>query len=102
MKTKRLDGRYRANKRWGYTWQVEFAGYEWRKYFDFKAQAKSIFDASEELFPSFMWRDRVQLLETAPWAYHYDRSHKPSYVYFRTKDQMTQCLMMFALTNTEV
>ena len=98
MKIKRLDGRFRANKRWGYTWQVEFSGYEWRKYFDFKAQAKSMFDASEELFPSFMWRDRVQLLETAPWAYHYDRSHKPSYVYFRTEDHMTQCLMMFALT----
>lgn len=98
MKTKRLDGRFRANKRWGYTWQVKFVGIEWRKYFAFNAQAKSMFGDSKELFPSFLWRDSIQLLETAPWAYHYDKSSKPSYVYFRTKTDMEQCLMMFALT----
>ena len=98
MQKKKLYGRFRANKRWGYTWQVKFVGREWQKFYAFKAQVKSMFGDSEELFPSFLWRDRVQRLETAPWAYHWDRSHKPSYVYFRTEDQMTQCLMMFALT----
>lgn len=61
-----------------------------------------MFGPSEEAVRHFMWRDRMQILQSAPWAFHYDKSNKPTYIYFRTREDMDQCLMMWALTNAEV
>lgn len=98
MKIKRMDNRFRACKDWGYMYQVTFASHQWREFYALKAQAKSIFDESTEIFPNWMWREHRLLLRTAPWAYHYDISRKPGYMYFRTEEHMSQCLMMLALT----
>ena len=98
MKTKRLDGRYSACKQWGYTWQVEFRGFDWKKFYAFKAQAKSMFEDSVNISKPFLWRDEASVLKFAPWASSFVKSSKPMFVYFRTEDQMNQCIMMFALT----
>ena len=100
MKITKLNRRYNANKKWGYEWQVQIPSIHWRKYFAIKSQAQNMFGPSEDTVRHYMWRERMQILQSAAWAFHYDKSSKPSYVYFRTEDHMTQCLMMFALTNT--
>lgn len=100
MKITKLNGRYNANKKWGFTYSVTFAGFEWRKFYAVKAQAEKMFGNSIEMKKSFLWRDDIALLRLAPWAYHYERTSKPMFVYFRTEEQMEQCLVMFALTNT--
>lgn len=98
MKIKRLDGRYSARKNYGYEWQVEFRGAEWKKYFSLKAHANTMFGASDETVRHYTWREVAALLKSAPWAYHYEKSYRPMFVYFRTKTEMEQCVMMFVLT----
>lgn len=100
MKITKLNGRYNANKKWGYTYSVTFSGLEWKKFYALKAQAKGMFGDSVELVRHYMWRADAEILKVAPWAYHYEKTSKPMFVYFRTEEQMEQCLMMFALSNT--
>ena len=100
MKITKLNGRYNANKRWGYTYSITFNGFDWKKFYAFKAQAKSMFGDSVEVVRHYMWKTDAELLKSAPWAFHYEKSSKPMIVYFRDKTEMDQCMMMFALTNT--
>lgn len=100
MKITKLNRRYGANKKYGYEWQVELGGVEWKKYFALKDQARGIFGHSCETVRHFMWREDIDILKSAPYAYHYEHSRKPMFVYFRTKTDMEQCIMMFALTWT--
>lgn len=97
MKTRRLDGRFKANQKWGYLYRIEFGARDWQKYFQMKKQASSMLGESEDT-TRYLWRASMQMLKTAPWAYQFDRSHKPSYIYFRTEKDMEQCLMMWILS----
>jgi hypothetical protein len=98
VKIRKMDGRFRAHKRWGYMWQVTFAPHQWREFYEFKALIRNQLGASEELFPSFLWRDLIELLETAPWAYHYETSRKPSQVFFRDANTLERIQLIWALT----
>ena len=100
MRITKLNGRFNANKKWGFTYSITFNGFDWKKFYAFKAQAKSMFGDSIEMKKSFLWRADIALLTSSPWAYHYDKTSKPMIVYFRNKTEMEQCMMMFALTNT--
>jgi len=97
MKITKLDLRYTANKRWGYRYSVTFRSYDWRKFFAFKSRAHDMFGPSEDIGRTFIWREQADILRSSPWAYKYVKSSEDSNVYFRTEDQMSQCLMMFAL-----
>ena len=59
-----------------------------------------MFGDSVEVVRHYMWKTDAELLKSAPWAFHYEKSSKPMIVYFRDKTEMDQCMMMFALTNT--
>jgi hypothetical protein len=101
MQTKKLDGRYTANKRWGYNYSVTFRGRDWRKYFAFSSLAKNMLGLSTDIGRTFIWREQADILRTGPWAYKYVKSSEDSNVYFRTEDDMNQVVMMFALTYAE-
>lgn len=101
MKITKINRRYGACKKYGYEWQVEFNGVEWKKYFALKDQARGIFGHSRETVRPYMWYEDVTFLKSAPYAYRYENSRKPMFVYFRTKTDLEQCIMMFALTNTD-
>lgn len=99
MRVTKLNGRFNANKKWGYTYSITFNGFDWKRFYAFKSQAKAMFGDSTEMVRHYMWRDDAALLRTAPWAFHYEKSSKPMMVYFRNKTDMEQCVMMFALTS---
>jgi hypothetical protein len=101
MKITKLDGRYAANKRWGYRYSVTFRSYAWKKYFAFKSRAQDMFGPSTDIGRTFIWREQADILRTGPWAYKYVKSSEDTYVYFRTEEAMNQVIMMFALTNTD-
>ena len=99
MKMTKLDNRYKAKSKWGYSYSVTFRSYDWKKYFAFKTVAHNMFGASRDISQRFMFRDDVATLKEAVWAYRYIRSRDDSTVYFRNEDQMNQVVMMYALTN---
>jgi len=98
MKTMKLDRRYAARGRYGYEYAVNFRSMEWKRYFALKSVAVKFYGDSHDIKRTFIWREQKELLLTAPWAYHYDKSSKPTFVYFRTKEDMERALMLFALT----
>jgi hypothetical protein len=98
MKTYKLDHRYNAQKKWGFTYSVEFSDREWQAFYAMKAVAEQLFGTSTETVWTYTWRRDAEILRSAPWAYHYRRTNKPTFVYFRTEDEMSQALMMYALT----
>lgn len=98
MKITKLNGRYTANRRWGYTYSVTFGAFEWKDFCAVKGKATAMLGNSTEMRKSFLWRDDINLLQTALWAYHYITTLKPMFIYFRNEDDMNQVLMMYALT----
>ena len=98
MKTYKLNHRYNAQKKWGFTHTVEFSEREWKRFYSLKSVAVKLFGDSTETVMRYMWRVDAELLKSAPWGYHYDRSHKPTYIYFRAKDDMERALLLLALT----
>jgi hypothetical protein len=98
MKIKRMDNRFRACKDWGYMYQVTFASHQWREFYEFKALVTKQLGASEEIFPSWMWRDRIDLLKTAPWAWHNENSQKPNKMFFREGETLERMQLIRALT----
>ena len=71
---------------------------EWKRYFELKEVAVKFYGPGTETNRKFLWREQKELLLTAPWAYHYDRSSKPTFVYFRTKEDLDKAMLLFALT----
>ena len=104
MRTVKLNGRYNAYRKYGYKYSLELHANEWRKYFDLKKVVENMFGPSVEMVRryGYMWKDDVALLKTAPWAYHYEVSRKPTFIYFREERDLEQAVMMWALTNHEI
>jgi hypothetical protein len=98
MKTYKLNHRYNAQKKWGFTYSVEFSDREWQRFYALKSIADKLFGDSTETVMRYVWRVDAELLKSAPWAYHYDRMNKPTFVYFRTQDDMERALLLLALT----
>ena len=94
----KLDNRYAACSRYGFRYAVNFLGMEWKRYFDLKEVAVKFYGQSGEVKRNVLWREHKERLRTAPWAYHYDRSSKPTFVYFRTKEDLDKVMLLFALT----
>lgn len=101
MKITKLNNRYNACKKWGFTYSVTFQGFEWNSYYAFKRKTTELFNDSKEIKKSFMWKDDIDFLRVAPWACHYDKSSKPMIIYFRNEVDMNQVIMMFALSKPE-
>ena len=104
MRTVRLNGRYNAYRKYGYKYSLEIPPHEWRKYFAIRTVAENMFGPSVEIVRrhGYMWKDNVALLKTAPWAYHYEVSRKPTFIYFREEQDLEQAVMLWALTNNEI
>jgi len=100
MKITKLDGRYTANRRWGFAYSVEFPANAWKKYFALKKQAHDLYGPSIDIGRKYIWRDEADILRSGPWAYKYVKSSADTNIYFRKEDDMNQAVMMYALTNT--
>jgi hypothetical protein len=100
MKITKLDGRYTANRRWGFAYSVEFPSRDWKKYYALKSQTEKMYGPSVETSRKYLWRDDVETLKTSPWAYKYTRSKDPSFIYFRTEEALNHAVMLYALTIT--
>ena len=101
MKITKLDGRFTANKKWGYKYAVTFRSRDWKKYFAFKGKTQDLFGPSSDIGRRYIWRDEAAALKSGPWAYKYVKSSVDTNVYFRNEDDMNQVMMMYALTYTE-
>jgi len=99
MRTYKLNRRYNAQKKWGFAHAVEFPTHEWQGYFALKRAAEKLLGHSTETASRYLgWKD-AQLLQSAPWGYHYGYARKPTFIYFRAKDDMDKALVLLALTN---
>lgn len=101
MKITKLDGRFTANKKWGYNYSVTFRARDWRKYFAFKGKTQELFGPSTDMCRAFIWREQAGILRSGPWAYKYVKSNADTNIYFRTEDDMNQAIMMYGLTNID-
>jgi len=100
MKITKLDGRFTANRRWGYQYAVTFLASQWKKYFEFKRKAEEILGPGLNSGLKFYFRDDSVLLKSNTWAYKYVKISKETAVYFRTEEDMNQVVLMYALTAT--
>ena len=98
MKRAKLDGRYTANRRWGYNYSVTIPSWNWNDYYKAKKIAVDMFGTSHDVKRRYIFRDDQERLLTAEWAFHYEKTSKPTVIYFRNEKYMEQVLMMFALT----
>jgi len=101
MKITKLDGRYTANRRWGFAYSVTFPGHAWKKYYALKSQAEKMHGSTIDIGRRYIWRDEATKLTSSPWAYKYTRSREDSFVYFRTEEVMDQTIMMYGLTRED-
>jgi len=100
MKKTKLDLRYKAKRRWGYNYSLDFQSREWKSYFAVKSRAEEMFGPSVDTTRRFLFKDDAALLKTGAWAYKYTRSRDPSVLYFRKEKDLDHVLMMYGLTYT--